>query len=87
VSFFTNDRNMEQMLFPITVRYITFGAPSGAEGGIGNAGSESSYVRPIRPAHHHQEPRHPWHATGGWTSPSEGETAASSLVRYVAEGL
>ena len=29
--------------------YSTFGAPSGASGGIGNAGSESSNVRPIRP--------------------------------------
>src|SRR6478735_10362136 len=32
-----------------TMMYKMFGAPSGAAGGIGNAGSESSNVRPIRP--------------------------------------
>src|ERR1700761_9780135 len=29
--------------------HSTFGAPSGADGGIGNAGSESSHVRPTSP--------------------------------------
>jgi hypothetical protein len=31
------------------IAYRMFGAPSGAAGGMGNAGSESSNVRPIRP--------------------------------------